>query len=144
MKKVLSIALSLLFCPLLSQSPSPDGTYSQQMGSVDSRLIEYDLTLHRDGTFNFHSFTKSSEKIGLPNEENLYGQGTWVYQDKKVLFYTNPETDLDEEHPLDLGGTRAHFLYKSPRALSDRSFPTRLKFFESGIFWMEGIEMVKE
>lgn len=144
MKKVLSLALFLLSYPLLSQAPSPVGTYFLQMGSEDSRLIEYKLDLHPDGTFDFHSYTKSSEKIGLPEEVNLYGQGTWEYQDKKVLFATNPENDLDANRTLDLGNSRAHFLFKSPRSLSNDPFPTRLKFFESGIFWVEGIEMVKD
>lgn len=117
MKKVLFLALFLLSYPLLSQAPSPVGTYFLQMGSEDSRLIEYELNLHPDGSFNFHSFTKSSDKIGLPSEENQYGQGTWVYEDKKVLFLTRPETDLDAEYTLDLGGSRAHFLFKSPRTL---------------------------
>jgi len=143
-KKLPVIVVLLLFCfPVLSQTESPVGAYYLQMGQEDSRIIEYDLTLHPDGAFSFHSHTRSSEKIGIPEEVHQYGRGTWIFQDKKVLFFSDREKDLNEEFTLDFGNSRAHFLSKSPRSLSDRPFQTRLKFFESGIFWIEGIEMLK-
>ena len=141
MKPAAFVFLILGCFPLFSQAVSPVGSYFLQMGERDSRLIEYSLTLHPDGTFKFHSHAKTSEKIGVPEEVNQYGQGTWLYQDKKVLFFTDPGKDLNEKYTLDFGGSRAHFLYKSPRSLSGRPFQTRLKFFESDIFWVEGIEM---
>lgn len=141
MKPAAFVFLILGCFPLFSQAVSPVGSYFLQMGEGDSRLIEYNLDLRPDGTFYFHSLARSSEKIGMPEEINLYGQGTWLYQDKKVLFFTDPGKDLNEKHTLDFGGSRAHFLFKSPRSLSDRPFQSRLKFFESGIFWIEGIEI---
>ncbi len=120
------------------------GEYHRQLGSQGSRLIEYNLTLKPDGTFSFHSHSRSSEKFGIPEEVHKYGQGTWIFQDKKVLFFTDREKDLNEEFTLDFGNSKAHFLFKSPRSLSDRPFPTRLKFFESDIFWIKGIEIFKK
>lgn len=141
-------ALYVIFfqCCLMgySQTESPAGTYYLQMGSEDSRFIEYKLSLQPDGTFDFHSHTKSSEKIGLPEEVIQYGHGAWAYKDKKVFFSTNRKEDLNQEFTLDLGNSKAHFISKSPRALSDLPFKTRLKFFSSDIFWIEGIEMIKQ
>ncbi|MDX1332087.1 MAG: hypothetical protein R3252_03580 [Robiginitalea sp.] len=139
---------TLLICLLLAsqafaQADAVAGDYFVQLGSEDSRLIEYRLTLHQDGTFNFHAHAKSSENIGIPETSNDYGRGTWLFKDKKVLFDTNPEKDLEGKYSLNFTNSRAHFLTKSSRDLSGRPFKIRLKFYESDIFWIKGLEIFK-
>lgn len=144
MMKAAMLLICLLFCSqAFAQADAVAGDYFVQLGNEDTRLIEYRLTLHQDSTFFFHAHTKSSEKIGIPEASNDYGRGTWIFQDKKVLFYTNPEKDLEGKYSLNFANSRAHFLTKSPRDLSGRPFKIRLKFFESDIFWIKGLEIFK-
>jgi hypothetical protein len=143
MRTIVSLQFLLLSSPGLSQAETVTGDYFVQLGNKDSRLIEYRLTLNQDGSFAFHAYSKSSDKIGIPEASNKYGRGTWSFQDRKVLFYTNPEKDMDEKYTLNFANSRAHFMTKSPRSQSDRAFKTRLKFFESDIFWIKGLEIFK-
>ena len=137
------VLLFLIYAPVFAQGDSMIGEYFLQLGDVEARIIEYTLTLEQDGTFYFHSYAKSSENIGVPEEVHQYGRGTWKSQDKKILFFTNPEKDLTEKYSLNLANSRAHFITKSKRSSSEHPFKTRLKFFESDIFWIKGVEIFK-
>ncbi len=148
--KVLTL-IFLLFIPSASwaQIDQVQGEYTLKMGSEEKHSIVYTLRLNPDGTFNFHSRTQ--RKKGLPSETDLYGKGSWKAEAKRkfsteiqvVSFFTEVG-DLHEQYTLDFTGTQARWVSKSPRDKSDREVETRLRFFESQIFWIEGIDMYKK
>jgi hypothetical protein len=142
MKIFKTVFLLLGGLQVFSQANEPVGDYSLQMGRKDSHFIEYQLSLKADSTFLFYAYTES--KISEPKVAHQYGKGKWEFRDKQVAFLTNPDTDLNEKSTLDLSNSRAHFISKSPRAITDRPVKTRLKFFESEVLWIKGIEMNKE
>lgn len=142
MKRINTFLLLLYSLQAFSQVNGPAGDYSLQIGSKEAHFIEYQLSLNADSTFLFHAYTES--KISEPQVAHQYGKGKWRIEEKQLTFMTSPGSDLNEEFTLDLGNTRAHYINKSPRALTDRPIKTRLKFFKSDVFWIKGIEMNKE
>lgn len=139
----LRMTILLLICnwTLFSQSDNLVGDYYLQAGNKEKHLIEYKLTLNRDGTFFFHSYR--DHKNGIPWEENKYGKGNWSADGKVVSFFTDKEKDLDEKHTLDFSNSKARFVTKPSRDKTDRVIKTRLLFFESEIFWIEGLNIFK-
>ncbi len=126
---------------LYAQSDQLEGEYFLQAGSQEKHLIEYKLTLRSDGTFFFHSYR--DHKNGIPWVEHKYGKGNWRADGTVVSFYTNKEKDLDEKHTLDFSNSKAHFVTKPARDKTDRVIKTRLKFYESEIFWIKGLDITK-
>ena len=141
MKKLTTLLFFLYSCTLFSQIEKLDGEYSRQLGSKDKHMIEYKLTLHQDGSFFFHSYT--NHKNGISWEENKYGKGSWSADGTIVSFFTDPKNDLDQKHTLNFSNSKARFITKPSRDKSDRVIKTRLRFFQSGIFWMEGLDIFK-
>ncbi len=139
----LRMTILLLICnwTLFSQSDNLVGDYYLQAGNKEKHLIEYKLTLNHDGTFFFHSYR--DHKNGIPWEENKYGKGNWSADGKVVSFFTDKEKDLDEKHTLDFSNSKARFVTKPSRDKTDRVIKTRLLFFESEIFWIEGLNIFK-
>ncbi|MBT8187561.1 MAG: hypothetical protein KJO73_07725 [Croceitalea sp.] len=135
--------LLLYNLPILSHTDTIVGDYYCQAGDKDLVFIAYNLTLHQDGTFMFHAYTDHQNSIP-PYEENNYGKGTWQADKKVVTFFTDKETDMDEKHTLNFSNSKAHFITKPPRDKTDRVIKTRLKFFESDIFWIKGWEIFKK
>jgi hypothetical protein len=117
------------------------GAYFFQAGNKEKHLIEYKLTLNQDGTFFFHSYINHT--FGIPWEENTYGKGNWSTDGKVVSFFTDKEKDLDEKHTLDFSNSKAHFVTKPARDKTDRVIKTKLTFFKSEIFWIEGLDIFK-
>jgi len=62
---------------------------------------------------------------------------------KVVSFITNEEKDFDEKYTLDFNASKARFITKPSRDKTDRIIKTRLKFYESEIFWIEGLDIFK-
>lgn len=139
MKSTLTIFLFLLGVTSYSQNNKYVGDYFQKLGN-DKHIIEYTLKLNGDGTFIFHSY--SNNEKGIPNITHSYGRGNWISKKGLLTFYLD-EKDMNEKYTLDFSGTKARYIPKSPRDTSDREIKTRLKFYESGIFWMKGIELLK-
>ena len=139
----LRMTILLLICnwTLFSQSDNLVGDYYLQAGNKEKHLIEYKLTLNQDGTFFFHSYR--DHKNGIPWEENKYGKGNWSADGKVVSFFTDKEKDLDEKHTLDFSNSKARFVTKPSRDKTDRVIKTRLLFFQSEIFWIEGLNIFK-
>ncbi|NNE03444.1 MAG: hypothetical protein HKN52_09780 [Eudoraea sp.] len=141
--KLITTFLFLIFsAALYSQLDQLDGEYYLEMGNKETKLIEYTLTLHKNGTFYFHSYEHQIK--GIPSKIHTYGKGRWSLKDKVVSFFTNKGQDFDERYTLDFYKTKARFITKHPRDKSGRIIKTRLKFFESEIFWIKGIELFKK
>lgn len=139
MKNVLISCLFFIGINLYSQNNAYVGQYSLKLGEEEHQ-IEYSLTLNEDGSFNFHSF--SNNQKGIPPIVHTYGKGKWISNEGIISFYTE-ESEIDEEYTLDFTGTKARFISKSPRDKTTRVIKTRLKFYESGIFWVEGLDIFK-
>ncbi|MFT4697379.1 MAG: hypothetical protein ACI9SJ_000500 [Flavobacteriaceae bacterium] len=139
--KTIFILLFLTFnLPLLAQSEKYIGNYEIRFDTKNA-VIEYKLKLNPDGTFLFHSY--SNHIMKLSPEEHIYGRGTWSSKKKTLSFYTNKENDFDETYTIDLINSKARFISKSPRDKSDREIKIALKFFESEIPWIKGLDLYK-
>ena len=139
MKSTLTIFLFLLGVTIYCQNDRYVGDYFQKLGN-EKHTIEYTLNLNEDGTFIFHSYSNNED--GIPAVVHTYGRGKWISKKEIITFYLD-EKGMNEEYTLDFSGTKARFITKSPRDTSDKEIKTRLKFYESGIFWMKGIELLK-
>jgi hypothetical protein len=144
-KKLMKVTTIILFflsgITLFSQSDKVVGAYFRSSGDEEQHLIEYTLTLREDGTFLFHSY--ENHRRGIPWEKNNYGKGNWRLDGKVVSFFTDEQKDLDEKHSLNFSNSRARFITKPLRDKTDRVIKTRLQFFESEIFWIERLEILK-
>ncbi|MET0943896.1 MAG: hypothetical protein ABWY22_00665 [Flavobacterium sp.] len=141
--KRLTTTLFLIFSlTLFAQSNQFAGEYQRTLEDTKNKhLIEYKLTLNQDGTFLFHSYSKTNG--GVPPEVNKYGKGKWTAKDNLITFSSNKQEDLDAKYTLDFNKSTARFVTKNPRDKSDKIVKTRLTFLESGIFWMERIDVFK-
>jgi hypothetical protein len=140
--KILITTLIFIFNgSLFAQSNQIIGDYTLITGQEKTRVLKYKLTLNQDGTFLFHSYTKDEQ--GIPPEVNKYGKGKWKAEKNTVLFFADKENDIDEKHDLDFNGSKARFISKSPRDKTDRIVETSLQFFESKIFWIERLKILK-
>ncbi|MFS4493881.1 hypothetical protein [Maribacter sp. 2308TA10-17] len=140
MKRIFIVTFLVSTLASFSQSDKIIGEYFLELGN-EKHQIEYRLNLHSDGTFEFHSYVNS--KKTMPPIVHKYGKGTWNLDDKVVTFVTSKERDLDEKHTLDFSGSKARFITKPSRDKTKRVIKTRLKFFESEIFWIDGLEIFK-
>ncbi|MGB5437899.1 MAG: hypothetical protein WBM98_18545, partial [Maribacter sp.] len=125
---------------LYSQSDELIGEYYLKLGDK-KHLIEYKLNLNQDGTFIFHSYTNHA--TGIPPIVNNYGKGKWSSEGKVISFFSDKEKDFDEIHTLDFNNSKARFISKPSRDKTDRIIKTRIKFYESEIFWIEGLDIYK-
>lgn len=139
-KKVFTVIILISSLTLFSQSDNMFGEYFLKLGN-EKHLIEYKLTLKQDGRFIFHSYT--NHNTGIPPIRNIYGQGKWSVDDKVISFMADKEKDFDERYTLDFSNSKARFIIKPARDKTDRIIKTRLKFFESEIFWIERLDIFK-
>jgi len=141
MKVLTSILLLWTSVTMFSQSDTLVGEYFHTAGDREEHLIQYTLTLNENGTFLFHSYVNHNR--GISWEENKYGKGNWSLDGKIVSFFTHEQNDLDEKHTLDFSNSKARFITKPLRDKTDRIIKTRLQFFESEIFWIERLKILK-
>ena len=141
MKQILTTLLLIFNITLFAQSNNFAGDYTRSLGEKGKHIIEYKLTLNQDGTFEFHSYSKMQG--GSPPEVNKYGKGKWSAKDNMITFSSKKSEDFDEKYTLDFNKSTARFITKNPRDKSDKIVKTKLQFLESGIFWMERIDIFK-
>lgn len=110
--------------------------------STDGSQTKWTLTLNEDGIFLYHFYRKL--KGGIPAEDNFYGKGTWKAQKNLVFFYSDKEIDLDEKYNIDFTNSKARYITKSPRNTSSKIVKTSLRFYESDLFYIKGLELLKE
>ncbi len=139
----LKTTLLLLLCSsmLYAQSDTVGGrifSSGRESGQTPDR-IQIDITFRWN---IFLSFIPGSQKWDTW-VEHKYGKGNWRADGKVVSFYTNKEKDLDEKHTLDFSNSKAHFVTKPARDKNDRVIKARLKFYESEIFWIKGLDITK-
>lgn len=140
--KLLTTTLFLIFSlTVFAQSNQFVGEYNRKLSENEKHIIEYKLTLNQDGTFVFHSYSKMQG--GVPPEVNKYGKGKWTSKDNLITFSANKQEDFDEKYTLDFNNSTARFKTKNPRDKSDQIVKTRLTFLESGIPWMERLDVFK-
>ncbi|SNR72628.1 hypothetical protein [Flavobacterium sp. ov086] len=141
MKLILAALLFIFNLALSAQTNNFAGEYSRSLGEEGKHIIEYKLTLNQDGTFMFHYYTKIQG--GIPPEVNKYGKGKWSAKNNMITFSTNKQEDIDQKYTLDFNNSTARFVTKNPRDKTDQIVKTRLTFLESGIPWMQKIDIFK-
>lgn len=141
MKHIITTLLLITNLTLFAQSNNFAGDYIRSLGEDGKHIIEYKLTLNQDGTFLFHSYSKIQE--GRPTEVNKYGKGKWNSKDNIITFFANKQEDFDEKYTLDFNKTTARFTTKNPRDKSDSIIKTKLTFFDTKIFWLERLDIIR-
>ena len=141
MKLIITTLLLIFNLTLFAQSNQFAGDYTRSLSDEGKHIIEYKLTLNQDGTFVFHSYTKIQG--GIPPEVNKYGKGKWTSKDNLITFSSNKKEDFDEKYTLDFNKSTARFVTKNPRDKSDKMVKTRLTFLESGISWLQRLDIFK-
>ena len=141
MKLLLTTLILIFNLTIFAQSNGFFGDYNRSFSKEGDHLMEYKLTLHQDGTFLFHSYSKI--KNGFPPEVNKYGKGKWTAKDNVITFSSNKQEDFDEKYTLDFKNSKARFVAKNPRDKSDRIIKTKLTFVESEITWMQRLDFFK-
>ena len=141
MKAIFTILFLIFNLASFSQSEKVAGDYKLTLGTKENDLFEYKLTLSPDGTFFFHYY--SNIKRGIPPEVNKYGKGKWNLEKDVITFSTDKQTDFDKKNILDFTTSKARFITKSPRDITDKIVKTRIKFLKSEIPWISTIEMLK-
>ncbi len=140
MKHVLSFLILIFSLSLCAQSKEHAGKYeSSAFGEGYSHINK--LTLNPNGTFLVHNYRYIENSI--PKDENKYGKGTWISKDK-LIFFSADKNDVNESHVLDFNNSKARFISKSPRDKSAKVVKTAIRFYESNIFWMTGITLIKQ
>lgn len=124
--------------PFIGEAQDISGEY-EMIYDTSNSYISYKLLLNPDGRFTFHFYRKNDCTTCV--EENQYAQGSWESKEKKLVLTADPASDLNEKYTLDLNNSKAHYITKSPRDKSDKLVNTRLKFYQSDIFWVKGIEL---
>lgn len=115
------------------------GEYSIEKGD-ERHHIAYKLALYPDGTFHFNAITTTAKP---PQEVVKSAKGTWRAEGHLVTFFSEDDNSTSYDAMLDFNGTRARFITKPLRDKTDRVIPTRLRFFESNIFWIKGLVIPK-
>jgi len=143
MKQLFFMVVVFMCTSLFAQS----GVYvidnNDKRADGDGTIMKWTLTLNEDGTFLYH-FLRDLSAISKPNrEENFYGKGTWKTEKNLVFFSSDKETDLDEKYIYDFTNTKARWIKKSPRDLSDRIVKEALLFYESDLWVIERLNFIK-
>jgi len=133
MKNFLFIALMMSCLYSCSQSHDIAGEYESK--SESSIFL---LKLYPSGAFHFDSYNSGFQ--GLPAEPSISGRGTWRAENDVIYFGTNADMDIDHNYTLNFNDTKARF--KNESSSNDKAI-VKLEFFESGIFWINGIELKK-
>ena len=138
-KTLLLLIFSILHFSVYCQT-SVDGTYVYEFEGSNAS-IRRTLILNPDKTFLFHAY-EYHEK-GIPPEKNIYGKGTWESK-KSLVYFTTSKADIDDKHTLDFSNSKARFDAKSPRDKSGKEIKTSLRFYESEVFWVKGMKLIKQ
>ncbi|HEX8015551.1 MAG TPA: hypothetical protein VF465_09990 [Flavobacterium sp.] len=142
MKLLITTLLLIFNLTLFAQSNQFVGNYERSLGDTEGKhVFEYKLTLNQDGTFVFHYY--SNIKQGIPPEVNKYGKGKWSAKDNLITFSSNKKEDFDEKYTLDFNNSIARFVTKNPRDKSDKIVKTKLTILESGISWLQRLDVFK-
>ncbi|QLG46615.1 hypothetical protein [Costertonia aggregata] len=147
MKYILLIVLMMSCLWSCSQSHDITGEYEKVLksGSVQSLL-----KLNQNGTFRFDSYsvrqidgTNLPVNENLPTESSISGKGRYRVKNDVIYFTTDGDTDIDHNYPLNFNDTKAKFKNGYSKNSSNERAIAKLKFFESGIFWIDGLELKK-
>ena len=139
-RQFLFIGFLIVHLCLFGQTENVIGNYEMKYEATNGSII-YKLALNSDGTFAFHSYSYIDQKIGQ-KDENLYAKGTWKLN-KNLIFFSAGSNDFDDKHTLDFNNTRARFITKSPRNISDVEIKTSIQFYESNITWIKRNTLLK-
>jgi len=142
MKKLLVLLILIVPLSSFAQSSLYAGEYEIRFEMKGGELIERKLSLNQDGTFLFHIYTNIDPK---QPEENKYAKGVWKVEKENIIyFYADQKTDIDEGHTLNFNNTKARYHSKSKRDKSARIIEKSLKFYDSNIFWVKSMKLLKK
>ncbi|MEM7186253.1 MAG: hypothetical protein AAF466_06310 [Bacteroidota bacterium] len=141
MRLVLLFALVALPFGTFGQETGLAGTYEVRYETTDGNTFLYEITLHPDNTFLFHSYEYHAK--AQPPEKERFGKGRWEANKNLIVLSTNEENDLDDTHTLNLDKTKARIDRKSPRNKNPNPVPDVMRIYESPVPWVKGKKLTK-
>ncbi len=137
MKKLLLATFLLTLNYSVHAQSAIEGTY---VYNGSNGKFTRTLLLNTDGTFSFHTY--EYHDAGIPQERNFYGKGTWT-SENNLVYFSSSKSDIDDKYTLDFSNTKARFDTKSQRDKSNTDKKTSLRFYESEVFWLKGMTLIK-
>lgn len=134
-EKLLFFLFTVSFFCSFSQSIEGEYGFTKDNAHVSS---QYFLSLNEDGTFVFKNYWKSISEVSSAGEE--FGKGKWSYTDGVITFLSDPDSDINQDYRLNMNNTKAEITRTDHHGIMEQS----LKFVESKIFWLIGLELFKE
>ena len=142
MKKFIMLLIFLVPLSSFTQPITYTGVYEMRYEIKRGGLMERTLSLNQDGTFLFQLYKKLDPS---QPEENKFAQGLWKVEKEHVIyFYTDQKTDLDSTFTLNFNNTKAKYYSKSKRDKSGTIKKKFLKFYDSEIFWVKSMKLLKK
>ena len=137
MKYILIIAFLTFNLNLFAQS----GDYIRRDETKTGQVLEWKLSLNPDGTFLYNFY----RNLGNPNpEENFYGKGKWKSNKSLIFFFVDDKNDIDKTHTLNFSNSKARINSKSSSDKSTRVIKTSLRFYDSKLSAIKGLELFKK
>ena len=141
MKSIFTLFLVISPLVSISQNSIYTGTYSNKTTTEKGETFEYTLTLQEDGTFVYHFYRQLQCESCV--EEHFYGKGTWKDAKKGITFYTQ-KTDIDANHTVNLGKSKAKLHKKMSKKKSSKKEKITIRFITSDVPNLNGLQLFKE
>lgn len=133
----------IIIISLITLGNAQSGVYIRDFSDESLKdKTKWTLTLHQDGTFLYHFFRDLEG--ALNPEENFYGKGTWVIHKKIISFSSSPETEIDRLNTINFTSSKARYIIKSPRDKSNEIVKTSIRFYESNVNFIKGLQLFKQ
>ena len=111
----------------------------------ENGVIQHKMVLNEEGTFLFSTYFSPDNPEGKMLEiTHMYGSGKWRTNGKQLFFIVDKEEDIDEDRILDFSKTRARIQQPSPGKPDGEKAREELVFFDSNIFWVKGLKLIKQ
>ena len=143
-KLYLSFLFLILSFNLFSQAEKNAGEYYYKSNS-NGYEISYKLSLLKDGTFSFTSFSKVPQGISQNSQE--YTEGNWKIEDSledtnSIQFYGYQKPTIPKEN-LTFNMNKSKARITKEKINDSMGYNTRITFTDSDIFWIKGITLTK-
>jgi hypothetical protein len=140
MRNYLTLFLLFMGPVIYAQTMVVTGDYYLKW-ECDSHQIEYKLSLQEEGSYELNTYT--TERSSASEVVEQQEAGTWRSEGDVLTFTSKAAKDFDEEYTVNLNGSIARLMPKSPSENTDGKTETVLIFDTSKIYCIEGLEFVK-
>lgn len=140
MRNHLTLLLLFMSPVIYAQTMAVAGDYYLKW-ECDSHQIEYKLSIQEEGSYELNTYT--TERSSASEVVQQQEEGTWLSEGDVLTFSSKSAKDFDEEYTVNLNGSIARLMPKSPSENTEGKTETVLIFDTSKIYCIEGLEFVK-